>query len=269
MIAQLISPSRTFLFVRRYVFEYARVYGLLYLAIAAFLILWLGVHLNFTNPMLFSERVQVAYYFVTLFLAGCLSAGVLFSELGSKTRAIHYHLIPASSLEKFITSLLFGVFVFLVMCSAIFFAVDYVAVTIANYKYDTHWEVINLLSLNKYPNPFFDSPLNNMFCLYFPIQAVFLLCSVYFRKYGLFKAIVAMGLLWVVFIAIFLLFGKFLPVGMFSGGLGSYEVIEANGDNKLVSLSPWLVGAATIFFKFLLTPILWASAYFRLKEKEL
>src|SRR6188508_3453469 len=190
MIAQTFNPSRTLLLFRKYAFEHARIYLMLYLAIAAFLILWLGVYLNFTNPKLFSERGQVAYYFITLFLTGCLSSGMLFSELGSKPGAIHYLLLPASTLEKFITNLIFGVVLFFVMCSLIFTGVDFVAVTIANYRYGTNWQVINLLSLNQYQNPFFEGPVTDMFYFYFPAQAVFLLCSVYFRKHGLFKAIV-------------------------------------------------------------------------------
>jgi hypothetical protein len=255
--------------LRKYVFEYARIYLMLYLAIAAFLILWLGVYLNFTNPMLFSERAQVAYYFITLFLTGCLSSGVLFSELGSKSKAIHYLLLPASSLEKFLTNLVFGVLVFFVLYSAIFLGVDYIVVSIANYKFDTHWQVINLLSLNQYQNPFSEGGNTNTFYFYFPIQAVFLLCSVYFRKHGLFKAIVVTGLLWVLFVVLFILYQSLMPIGRFISGIELYEIIEPSGDNKLVRVPAVVSISTVVFFKFLLTPLLWAAAYFRLKEKEL
>lgn len=269
MIAQQLHPIRTFRYFKKYSFENARANILLYLAIAAFLVLWLGVYLNFTNPFLFSERWQAVYYFTTLFLSGCLSSGMLFSELGSKPKAIHHMLLPASTLEKFMISLVFGVFIFFVCYSAVFWLINYAVVSIANYKYDTHWQVINLFSLNTYPNPFFDGPLTDIFFLYFPAQALFILCSVYFNKHSLFKAIVVVGLLWVVFIASFLIVQRLLPIGMLHNTVGTYEVIEADGDNKVISLPVWLINVTSGFFKLLLTPMLWAVAFFRLKEKEL
>ena len=269
MIVQTVKPDRAFLFLKRYAFENAKTYAFLYLAIAAFLVLWLGLQLNFTNPMLFREGAQVVYYFMTLFLSGCLSSGMLFSELGAKPKAIHYLLIPASTLEKFLTSIFFGVIVFFVFCSSIFYFIDFIVVTIANNKFSTHWEVINLFSINKYPNLLFDGPVTDIFYLYFPIQAIFLLCSVYFKKHGLFKAIVGMGLLWVAAITLALLLYQLLPFGRFTDTIASYEIIESSGDNKLIKIPQILVISVLTFFRFLLTPLLWAAAYLRLKEKEL
>src|SRR5688572_26793539 len=174
MTTHAILPSRSMLFLKKYAFENRKAYLFLFLAVAAFLILWLGLHLNFNNPYLFAERTQAMYYFVVLFLGGCLSSGVLFSELGSKPRAIHYLLTPASTLEKFLCGLFFGVFVFFVGCSGIFYIINFIAVQIANYKYGTDWQVINLLTLDKYPNIFMDGPLTDIFYIFFPIQAIFI-----------------------------------------------------------------------------------------------
>jgi len=263
-----MHPVRTIRYLRKYSFENAKSNILLFLSLAAFLVLWLGVYLNFTNPFLFREGAQAAYYFVTLFLSGCLSSGLLFSDFGSKSRAINFLLLPASALEKFLVSLFFGVAVFFIGCSSIFWMVDLVVVNIANYKYDTQWEVINLFRLDTYPNVFFDGPLTDIFFMFFPIQALFILCSVFFNKHGLFKAIVAMGLLWVILIAVFLVVQHLLPVGILHDG-DTYEVIEADGDNKLIALPVWLTVIASLSYKFLLTPMLWTVAFFKLKEKEL
>src|SRR5690349_17487113 len=102
MSIAITQGHQSWLYVRKYAFENRMAFLFLYLAIAAFLVLWMGVQLNFTNPSLFAPRAQAAYYFLTLFLAGCLSSGMLFAELGSKSRAIHYLLIPASTRGKFI-----------------------------------------------------------------------------------------------------------------------------------------------------------------------
>ncbi|HMG90513.1 MAG TPA: hypothetical protein VK589_10640 [Chryseolinea sp.] len=269
MTTLTIVPTRTMLYFKKYAFENRKAYLFLCLAVAAFLVLWLGVQLNFTNPYLFSERVQAMYYFITLFLAGCLSSGMLFSELGSKPRAIHYLLIPASTLEKFLCGLFFGVFIFFIACSGIFYIIDYIAVQLANYKYGTNWEVINLLTLEKYPNAFMEGPLTDIFYFFFPIQALFILCSVFFKKHALFKAIVGMGLLWVAFVALFLILHRLLPIGKFNDTIRYYEIVEADGDNKLIVLPALLTTTVIIFSKFLLTPLLWTVSYLKLKEKEL
>ena len=269
MTTHTILPSRSTLLFKKYAFENRKAFLFLYLAVAAFLVLWLGVQLNFTNPYLFAERTQVMYYFITLFLAGCLSSGILFSDLGSKPRAIHYLLTPASMLEKFLCSLFYGVFVFFVTCSGIFYVINFAAVHLANYKNGTDWQVINLLTLDKYPNVFMEGPLTDIFYIFFPIQAIFILCSIFFKKHGLFKAIVCMGLLWVVGIALILILHQLLPIGRFNDSIRYYEIVEVDGDNKLIVLPALLSTSVIIFSKFLLTPLLWTVSYLRLNEKEL
>lgn len=269
MRSQTLHVNRTFLFFKKYAFENRKVYTLLYLAISAFLILWLGVYLAFTNPFLFRERNQITYYFTTLFLAGCLSSGMLFSELGVKPKAINYLLTPASTGVKFLCNVFFGVLVFFAVYSVIFYGINAVAVNIANWKFDTHWEVVNLLHLNDYENPYFNAPLTDLFYLYFPLQAGFILASIYFKKHGLFKALVGLGLLWVCFILLSILVHLVLPQGGFLEGIDSYEIMEPSGDNKVIVVPYLLVGVVIIFSKFLVTPLLWLASYFRLKEKEL
>ena len=78
-----------------------------------------------------------------------------------------------------------------------------------------------------------------------------------------------MGLLWVAFIAMFLILHGLLPIGKFNDSIRYYEIVEADGDNKLIVLPLLLSTTVIIFSKFLLTPLLWAVSYLRLKEKEL
>ncbi len=266
---QHIDSTRSMLYLRRYAFENTKGYLLLFLAVGAFLILWYGLYMNFSNPFLFRERNQAAYYFVTLFLAGCLSAGMLFAEFSSKAKAAYYLLIPASGLEKFLVRLLFSVLLVFVGCSAMFWGVNAVAIGIANYKFDTNWQVINLFAINRYGNPFFDGAISDLFYFYFAAQAIFILCSVYFKKHSVFKAIVVIGLLWVLSIAVFLIITRILPVGVFHDELDTYEVFELSGDNRLVALPTWLGAILSVYFKFMITPLLWMVAFLKFKEKEL
>jgi len=261
--------SRMYFLIRKYIYENRKAYPLLFLAIGGFFILWLGVYLLFTNPNLFNERFQVGYYFTGLFLSGCLYGGILFSELGSKPKAINYLMIPVSSLEKFICTFFFGVLIFFIGYSVVFYIVDATAVSIANMKYGTQWTILNPLAIDRYENVFFDGPLSYVYYIYFVAQAFFILSSIYFSKHSLFKAIVGLGLLWVFLMLFFLLIRNFLPPGWFYQGIDTYQILEPSGQTRVVSLPSALTGALAFYFKFLLAPSLWVAAYFKLREKQL
>lgn len=266
---QTLDWSRTCLLFKKYLYENRKSYPLLFLAIAGFFILWMGVYLLFSNPNLFNERFQVFYYFTGLFLSGCLYGGILFSELGSKPKAINYLMVPVSSLEKFICVLFFGVLGFFIGYSAIFYIIDVAAVSIANLRNGTQWSVINPLFIDQYENIFFEGPLSHIFYIYFAAQALFILASIYFSKHSLFKAIVCLGLLWVFLMLFFMLIRATLPPGWFYNGIDTYEVFEPSGQLKTVSVPSWITGILVFFFKFLVPPLLWIAAYYKLKEKQL
>lgn len=268
MIHTLNYPT-LFLLIRKYSFENRKSYLLMALAITAFLVLWMGVSLTFSNSYLFSERAQVAYYFITLFLTGCLSAGVLFSDLGVKSKAINYLLLPGSTLEKFGCQLFFGVLVYFVSYSVIFYLVDSLIIYVANIRFGTTWQVINLFDLNQYLNPFLEGPNTSMFYLFFVLQAMFIVTSVYFSKHSIFKALVCLGLLWVLCILLIFIMQKLLPSGRFIEGITRYEVVDRSGIIKRISLPSPVAYVVTIFFKFAITPWLWLVAYTRLVEKQL
>ena len=172
-------------------------------------------------------------------------------------------------MEKFFCQLFFGVFVFLIGYSVIFYAVDTLAVFIANIKFDTDWQVINLLHINSYANPFMDIQNTSMFYIYFPIQAMFMLSSIYFSKNSIFKGLVCLGLLWVACILFFVLMHVILPPGRFIDGIKVYEITDRSGVIKHVNVPSAISQAVGIFFMYALTPGLWLTAYVRLAEKEL
>lgn len=264
-----INFSRLTLVFRKYWFENNRQFTLMVLAEVAFFFLWMGVHVSFSNPNLLREEAQIAYFFTGLFLSGCLAAGIHFSSLGPKPTAIHFLLTPASSHEKFICSLFFGVILFFGGYVFAFYTVDIPAVVIANQKFNTHWKVVNLLLMDRYENRLFDGPHSALLYAYLVAQAFFLLASIYFAKNGLFKAIVGVGIIWVV--AIFLAMAIFIsfPPGIIMKSLGEYEIMEKSGVLRIVVVSPIVTTLVLVFYKFLVTPLLWFCAYLRLKEKHL
>ncbi len=264
-----INFKRLSFVLKKYWFENKKQFILMLLAAATFLTLWMGVNLNVSNPSMLREENQLFFFFTGLFLSGCLSAGIHFSALGSKPTAIHFLLSPASSKEKFICALLFGVILFFFGYLLIFYAVDIVSVWIANKKFNTHWAVVNLLFMDRYENRLYDGPFSALLNFYFIAQAFFLLASIYFNKNGLFKGIIGAGIIWVALIFLIMsLFAAYPPYVIFKG-INEYQVIESSGIIKTIIVSPIITTLVLIFYKFLIAPLLWFCAYLRLKEKHL
>jgi len=264
-----INSTRLSLVLRKYWFENSRQFLLMVLAAAVFLALLMGVNVSFSNPNLQREEAQMGYFFIGLFLSGCLSAGIHFSAIGSKPTAIHFLLNPASSMEKFICALFYGVVLFFLGYVIAFYAIDTTAVLIANQKFKTHWTVVNILAMDRYENRLFDGPQSTLLYMYFIAQAFFLLASIYFAKNGLFKGIVGVGIIWVALIFLAMTLFASFPPGIIFKTINEYEVVDRSGISRIVIISPIMTTVVLMFYKFLVTPLLWFCAYLRLKEKHL
>lgn len=248
-------------------FDHKKAFSLLMLAILSAFTIWMGIYLSFRNGRLFSEEFQVAYYFVGLFISGCLSANFLFADLASKPKAIGYLLQPASSLEKIICSLFFGVFIFWIGYSMMFYVVNVGMVYIANNINGTQWSVINIFSTNRYNNPFFSGPASNLYFIYFSAQALFITGSLYFIRYSFFKTVIISLLIG---LTLFLFPGAMIylsmPIGI-TRTITSFEILDFRG-NILVEMPPWFDLTAKLFSFYLVTLVFWLTSYFLLKEKQ-
>lgn len=262
-----LNFKRLILLINKFWFGHSKIFLLLMLAILSLFTIWLGIYLGFRNPRLFNESFQVAYYFVGLLMSGCLSANFLFAELGNKPKAIGYLLEPASSLEKVICSLFFGVFVFWIGYSLMFYLVNTAMVYLANNINGTQWTIINIFSINDYENPLFSGPASSLFFMYFATQALFITGSLYFNKYSFFKtAIVALfiGLILVIIPSAAINYS--MPIGI-TRTITTYEVLDFRG-NKLIEMPSWFNFSVTAFSFYLLTPAFWLICYFLLREKQ-
>jgi hypothetical protein len=228
------------------------------------------------NPL--DPTQQGVVYFVGLYLAGCLYGNMLFADLSGGPKAIHNLSIPASTLEKLLTGLLYGVLLFFVVYTFIFYLVDIPMLKIANSIAADFWkdqhnenfqprEVVNILdiSANEYMHPF-----SLLLKSYFPIQSAFILGSIYFSRFSFIKT--SISLLLVLLFSVFFI-GKILhgmlPYGAYYDGLTNYRLQEGYEQGKMVKLPGWTNDVLTFLFKYAFTPVFWVATYFRLKEKEI
>ena len=214
------------------------------------------------NSSPINEGLQAFTYFFGLFIAGCLFASLLFSELASKSKGISYLSVPASQLEKIVCSLFFGVLIFFIAYTLIFYLMDIPFVKIANSMATAHWlkkhetglDLLQAPVLNIFATPentTSDSGVYTGYLLsYFPIQAAFLLGSIYFPKFSFIKTIITLLLTFLVF-SLFMakVFPSILPKGNFYHGITSYQFSDGLKD-QVISLPHWIHDGLLFVIKY-------------------
>lgn len=269
--------KRWLLYVSKHWHENKRKYLLSLGAIGGLMILWYSF-LMIVNPKNALEgNMQLATYFVGLFLTGCLYASLVFSELSEGPKAMHYLLTPASLLEKLLGAMLYGILLFFVCYTIVFYAVDVIMVKVANgvaqavmereHKPFNHPAEV----MNVFVSPDRSDVNINFFLLliYFGIQSIFLLGSIYFEKYHFIKTLVS-GLIVFLVLIFFMhkVLGSFMPEGGFNKPFTDYLIYDYQNGQLSVQLPEWFSMIMLFLTKYALAPCLWVVAYFRLKEKE-
>lgn len=230
------------------------------IAIALFLANFFA--LNQTRSI-FKLRDYQALFFVTFALCSVIAIGTSFPALRNKKEASNYFLLPASTFEKFLLQFLIRIVAFITFFFLIFW-LEF-KFTAAIYQ-SIEWEkTITIESFDLF-SPFTDltRTLDLLAVVFgmFSITSFLLMGTAYFKKYALFKTILAFGLLIGIFFLTMVAYSHiFYPEKMnrfFSIELQDYKISENLYNIQLFLYI--LIMAASLFF----LPI----AYFKLKEKE-
>ena len=293
---QTFNTGRWWLLVGKHWSENKKKYTLSLIAIAGLLLLWFVVLLFSDGFRGLNLSMQSSTYYFGLFLGGCLYASILFADLGSKTRGLNYLVVPASHLEKLLCSLFYGVIVFFVCYTTLFYLADVLMIKTANtFEYSywlKHHNPGTIFEPQKVYNVFYQPDhsrdpevLIYILLSYFVVQSVFILGSVYFSRFSFIKTVIASLLigLMIVFLVIKVI-APILPPGNYYHGLTSYQVYTVKesssipgatmiysdaATDKLVSIPEWIGDAVLFLLKFAFAPLFWLATYYRLKEKEI
>jgi hypothetical protein len=281
----LFSPARWWMLVTLHWVENRKRYLLALPAIAGALFVWYSFILVMDRHEPLAISYQFSTYYVGLYLIGCLYGSMLFSELGHKARSIQYLSVPASQFEKLLCALFFGVLLFFIVYTLLFYLVDIPMVALSNRLIHTRSLHAYASSNNDYPirvynlitregAPIPDQDFNAFLLIYFALQAAFILGSVYFVRYSFIKTIVSLLLLVVVYM-LFIIKGiaSGLPEGWHIGR-SLFEWARWGGPDggmeevKLIRLSSWASNSFIFFIQYCFPFIFWSITYVRLKEKE-
>jgi hypothetical protein len=265
---QFFSFKRFTLLVLKHWADNKRRYSLSVLALTGLLAGWFVLMMlgEAGNPM--NEEIQRAAYFFLLFAAGAFYASQYFGDLGSKGRGSNFLLVPASSFEKLLCALLFGVLLFFVAFTAVFYLVDVVMVNIAN----SYWaadagkaSVTNVFKASVLESN--NGSAMRLLLLYFPLQSAFLLGSVYFERYSFIKTIISgFAAFLIVFGVVYLLYSQLDPWENLPGG--TLASSGAGLDEPPAEVPAWVGKTYRSIVMYAFAPFFWIVTYYRLKEKQ-
>ena len=216
-----------------------------------------------------------------LYIVGCFYASIQFSDLGSRPKAIIFLTLPASHLEKLLCAILYGVLLFFIVYTIIFYAIDIPMVRIADgigyqrflsadHSTKAKFMFDRVLPLMNYYDENFNNGYLLLFIAYFPIQSAFLLGSVYFIRYSFIKTTIAVLLLWLLFTLLIIeVFSNLPPTGWRDENIASWGQLNGFGEVNKIRISPWIEGFLDFLLKYSIPIVLWVITYFRLKEKEI
>jgi hypothetical protein len=196
------------------------------------------------------------FYIAGFIISGMFISGMAFTNFRSKEKTMNYLMLPASTLEKFISELLITTIVFAIAYTIIFYAFN-----TATYLLGSMYGFpVDFVSLS-------DMHILEGFMYYVIFQSIFLAGSATFRKvplfftsFTLFVAAIAILIFTVIITTLFK--GEFENLAFNNFNINSNTFPEMDIENHYLVLIP------KYMFYYLTAPVFWLVTYFKLKEKE-
>lgn len=270
---QFFSIGRFSLLVSKHWADNKKRYLLAFTGFVLLLISWfiLTILVDGRRPM--QQEIQILTYFFSLFLTGTFYASQYFRDLGSRSKGINFLMVPASTLEKVLCSILFTVVIFFGVFTIAFYLVDALMVAVSNQFLIAHDPERQAGIINVFRAavlPFDKVSMINVILIFFAVQSAFLLGSVYFAKYSFVKTVITgFVVFFLVFCLIYLLYEHLMPKGGYQEVfLMSYRVFTGGNEDHLVRLPGWIGEAFHFILLYGIAPFFWVVSYYRLKEKQ-
>jgi len=276
-LSDTFSFHRWWLLVSKHWSENYRRYLLFLLAIAGLLLAWFSFILMVSQLMLVDLFMQFSAYFAGLYLVGCFYASWLFSDLNSSQSGIGFLALPASHLEKLLCALFFGVLVFFVGYTLVFYLIDIPILQLSNnilQRFPRNYQgttsrIPPAILYNLFTNQSFVPETRTFLSGFFSAQALFFLGGVYFIRWTFIKSVIATLLCLLIFVVIDArLVNFFLPSGWHDVFFLWVHSDPDQHPNQYVKLPHTLGQLIDIFISVCAPLVLWIITWQRLKEKE-
>lgn len=261
---QTFSFSRWLLLMRRHWMENGTlyVYGIVSIIGAMGISLFFWVQSNDH----YRQTDLLVMYMIGLYIVGAIFASGAFDMLQKKDKGIYYLSLPASHFEKLLTMIVYNVILFTIIFSLCYYAMQWLTVLIVKAKVAAHPDLFDFMPIQFGKENWLEPEIVYFGMLFFGVQALFLLGSVYFKR---FSFLLTLSIL-VIFICLGLYYlknleGAILPDHFWTGS-GLYSRHDGNKVYKIPA-NPRLVLKWVCLLGW--APLFWWAAWFRLKEKEI
>ncbi len=252
------SISRIGFLLRKQTAEHYKGYLMALAVIAGALILWIcfGSIMD-GQPM--PLNAQYVTFSISFLFGGTLFTAAIFSEYGESKSAVAAITLPASVLEKYFVKWLYSFVIFQVVFVGLFYIIM-VPVQGMFSLHTRHREVINI---------FTNADIGGVFLSFIPLHALAFLGAILFKKLHFIKSAFAVLVIIIALVVInkyvmqFLLGTSVIDAIPF----GSIGILDGKKYQR-VALNQGGANTLQYLYCFTLTIILWAAAFFRLKEKQ-
>jgi hypothetical protein len=244
---------------RKHTIENYKTYLMSVGVLAGLLILLMGFA-AFANDGFLLLGVQETFFIIVLMLSGCIFTSLVFADLGDKKKAISALTLPASHFEKYFVSWLYSFLIFQLLYVGLFYLIASIVISFGHNVPGRENVLLNLFDKDR---------MAYMAFVIFPVMhSIMFFGSVYFEKLHFIKT------------------GFAFFIGLFLLGLLNRPIIASMIDLKVVgttifspvtltdgknywSIFPPEIQKPTVgIILGVIVVLLWVSAYFRLKEKE-
>jgi len=252
------SFKRFAMLFKKHTLEHAKMYLMSTGVLAGVLFLILGFVAYNTGGQL-PPGVQTVIFILFLLFAGSIFTSLSFAALGDKRKAIPVLTLPASHLEKYLVVWVYSFVIFQLVFIGVFYLADGIVLSLCS-SATNHVQVLNLFD-DRY-----DSYM--AFIIYMVLHAFAFLGAVYFEKLHFIKTSFVFFAFMIVFVLInqpilSLMVDKELLKAMPFEGLRFMENGRYLNIEPQINFNYYHLAAVSIT-----ALLLWTSAFFRLKEKE-
>lgn len=213
----------------------------------------------FTNQDGVSENAQFAIYLFVIWLGGSIFTSTIFTELGDRKKAILPLTLPVSHLEKFLVGWLFTFPIFLIIATGAFYAVDGLVLSLSHPIYAPN-KMLNLLDK--------ETRGNTAIIVFLVLHIFSFWGAIYFNKLHFIKTGFTFFLTALTVSLVNYLFLLLISNGELSSRAIFFNPVVWVGTKSFtLNLSDniyrlnWIVLALSII-------LLWFSAFYKLKEKQ-
>ena len=211
------------------------------------------------GQLAYNKSLQYRIYLIFILLSGSIFSSTVFSHLGNSRSRTMSLILPSSSFEKFLVGWLYIFVIFPILYTLIFYILDFAIVFSTLPKGNHSLKIWNVFSMEREEYI--------VFVLFYLLTSAGFWGAIVFRNLHFIKTAAlffASGILLVMLNTVFIKFMITKPLGASIpfGGLSFYlkeNYYNINIDSDLT----YSIGTIA-----LIVPIIWLSAYFKLKEKE-